>query len=61
MDFEELNMDWLIDTGAMSGAFPEADLRKIRIMAPHTIRNEGRPPEFQIMVASRQLEAPIAQ
>ena len=60
MDFGELNIDGLIDTGALSSAIPEADLRKIRLLAPHTILNEGQPPEFQIMVATGQLEAPIA-
>ena len=58
--FGELYIDGLIDTGALSSAIPEADLRKIRLLAPHTILNEGPPPEFQIMVASGQLEAPIA-
>ena len=60
MDFGELNIDGLIDTGALSSAIPEADLRKIWLVAPHTILNEGPPPEFQIMVANGQLEAPIA-
>ena len=52
MDFGELNIDGLTDTGALSGAIPEAGLRKIRLQAPHTIFNENPPPEFQIMVAS---------
>ena len=60
MDFGELNIDGLIDTGALSSAIAEADLHKIRLLAPHTILNEGPPPEFQIMVANGQLEAPIA-
>ena len=60
MDFEELNIDGLIDTGALSRAIPAADLRKIRLLGPHTILNEGPPPEFQIMVANGQLKAPIA-
>ena len=60
MDFGELNIDELIDTGALSSAIPEADIRKIRLLAPHTILNEGPPPKFQIMVANAQLEAPIA-
>ena len=60
MKFGELNIDGLIDTGALSSAIPEADLRKIRLLAPHTILNEGPPPEFQIMVANGQLEAPIS-
>ena len=59
MDFGEINIDGLIDTGALSSAIPEADLRKIRLLAPHTILNEGPPPEFKIMVANGQLEAPI--
>ena len=60
MDFGELNINGLRDTGALSGAIPEADIRKIRLLASHTIINEGPPPEFQIMVANEQLEAPIA-
>ena len=60
MDFGELNNDGLIDTGALSSAIPEADLRKIRLLAPHTILNEYPPPEFQIRVGNGQLEAPIA-
>ena len=60
MDFVELNVDELINTGALSSAIPEADLRIIRLLAPHTKLNEGPPPEFQIMVANGQLEAPIA-
>ena len=60
MDFGELNIDGLIDTGALSGAVPETDLRNIRLLAPHTILNESPPPEFQIMVANGQLEEPIA-
>ena len=59
MDFGELNIDGLIDTGVLSSAIPEADLRKIRLLAPHTTLNEGIK-EFQIMVANGQLEAPIA-
>ena len=60
MDFGELNIDGLIDTGALSGTFPEADLRKIRLLAPYTKINGGPPPEFQIMFANGQLGAPIA-
>ena len=59
-DFGELIIDGLIDTGALSSTIPEADLRKIRLLARHTILNEGPPPAFQIMVANGQSEAPIA-
>ena len=60
MDFGESKIDGLRDTGALSGAIPEANLRKIWLLTPHTIPNEGFPPEFQIMVANGQLEAPMA-
>ena len=59
MDFGELNVDGLIDTGALPSAIPEADLRKIQLLTRHTILNEGLLPEFQNMVANGQLEAPI--
>ena len=60
LDFGELNIDGLIDTGALSSAIPGANLCKIRLLAPHTILNEGPAPEFQIMVANGQLKAPFA-
>ena len=60
MDFGELNIDGFIDTGALSSAIPEADFCKNRLLSPHTIFNESPPPDFQIIVANGQLEAPIA-
>ena len=60
MDIGELNIDGLIDRGALSGAIPETELPKYRLLAQHTILKEGPLPEFQIMVANGQLEAPIA-
>ena len=39
MDFGELNIDGLIDTGALSNAIPESDLPTIRLLAPYTILN----------------------
>ena len=47
MDFGELKIDRLIDTGALSSTIPEADLCKIRLMARKEIFNERPPPEFQ--------------
>ena len=58
MDFGELTLDGLVDTGALSSAIPEADLRKIRLLAPQSIVKEGPAPGFQIMVANGQLETP---
>ena len=58
MDFGELTLDGLIDTGAHSIAIPEADLRKTRLLAPQSIVKEDPAPSFQIMVANRDLETP---
>ena len=58
MDFGELTLDGLVDTGALSSAIPEADLRKIRLLAPQSIVKAGPAPNFQIMVANGQLETP---
>ena len=58
MDFGELTLDGLVDTGALSSAIPEADLRKIRLLAPQSIIKKGPAPNFQIMVANGQLENP---
>ena len=58
MDFGELTLDGLVDTGALSSAIPEADLRKIRILASQSFVKEGPAPNFQIMVANGQLETP---
>ena len=58
MDFGELTLDGLVDRGALSSAIPEADLRKIRLLAPQSIIKEVPAPNFQIMVANGQLENP---
>ena len=56
MDFGELTINGLIDTGALSSAIPEMDLRKILFLSPQSVIREGRPPNFQILVANGQLE-----
>ena len=58
MDFGELTIDGLIDTGALSSAIPETDFRKIRLLAPQSKVIEGHAPSFQIMVANGQMETP---
>ena len=58
MDFGELTIDGLIDTGALSSAIAEMDLRKIRLLSPQSVIRESPPPNFQIMVANGQLETP---
>ena len=60
MNFGELSLDGLVVTGALSSAIPEADLRKIRLLASYEISiiKEDPAPNIQIMVANGQLETP---
>ena len=60
MDFGELTLDGLVDTGGLSSAIPEADLRENRLLAPQSIVKEGPASNFQIMVANGQLETPMS-
>ena len=58
MDFGELTLDGLIDTGAHSSAIPEAYLKKIRLLAPQSIVKEVPDPSFHRIVANGDLETP---
>ena len=58
MNFGELTLDGLIDTGAHSGAIPEADLKELRLLAPQSTVKEGPALSFQIMVANGDLGTP---
>ena len=55
MDFGELKLDGPIDTGAHCSA-TEADLRKIRLLAPQSIFKESPALSFKIMVANGDLK-----
>ena len=55
MDFEELTLDGLIDTGALTSAISEQDLNKIKLLAPEAITDTGSAPNFQIMVAIKHV------
>ena len=59
MDFEKLTLNGLIDTGALTSAISEQDLKKIKLLANEAIKETGPPPNFQILVANGQLEVPI--
>ena len=58
MDFGELTINGLVDTGALTSAIPESDLRKIKMLTTQSIIKEGPSPSFQILVANGQLETP---
>ena len=60
MDFGDLGYDGLIDTGALSSATSEAELEQIKQIAPQKILKDGPSPNFQYMVANRQMGTPIA-
>ena len=59
MDFEKITLDGLIDTGALTSAVSEQDLKKVKLLANDTIKETGPPPNFQSMVANGQLEVAI--
>ena len=52
MDFGDITIDGLVDSGALTTAKPEPDLRKIKLLTPQSIITVGHPPNFQIMVAN---------
>ena len=58
IDFWELTIDDLIDTGVLSRAIPEMNLRKTRLLSRQSVIREGLPPNFQIMVVNGHLETP---
>ena len=59
MDFGKLTLDGLIDTGALTSAFSEQVLYKIKLLANEANKETGPPPNFRILVANGQLEVPI--
>ena len=58
MDFVELTIDGLIDTGALSSTFSEMDRWKIRLLSLQSVIREGIPPNFRILVSNGQLGTP---
>ena len=58
VNFGELTIDGLIDSGALFSAIPEIELRKILLLSAESVIREGPPPKFQKMVGNGQLETP---
>ena len=58
MDFQNLTLDALIDSGALVNYISEADYRKIYQMSPKDIVKEMEPPPFKLQVANGDIEAP---
>ena len=61
MDFGELTLDGLVDTGALSSAIPEADLRKTRLLAPQSNVKEGPAPAFKSLLLMGSWKPPRAR
>ena len=60
MDAGELTLDGATDTGALTSAIQEADLRKIRLLMPQTILYDGPTLDFQRKATNGHLETPSA-
>ena len=61
LDFENgLTIDALVDSGAYVSAIAQTELDRIKQQAPAKIFKIDEPPNFQIHVASGQLEKPIS-
>ena len=61
LDFENiLTVDALMDSGAFVSAIAQDDLETIKQKAPNNILKIDDPPNFQIQVASGQLEKPLS-
>ena len=56
LDFGELTLDGLVDTGALSNTIPVADLRKIRLLTHQSTSTESQATTFQILVTKGQLK-----
>ena len=59
MDNENLTLDGLIDTVALTSAIAEQDLNKSKLIANEAKKDTGPPPNFRIMVANGQSEVQI--
>ena len=58
MDFQNLSLDALIDSGALVNRISEADYRKIHQMSSNVIVKEMEPSPFKLQVANDDIEAP---
>ena len=55
MDFRELTIEGLIDTGALSSEVLEMVLQTIRLLSPQSVIRESSAPNYPILVANGQL------
>ena len=58
MDFNNLSVDALVDSGAPVNCLPENELQKIKSVSPDNILKEMDPPAFKLQVANGDIETP---
>ena len=58
MDFNNLSVDALVDSGALVNCLPESELQKIKSVSPDNILKEIDPPAFKLQVANGDIETP---
>ena len=58
MDFNNLSVDALVDSGALVNCLPESELQKIKSVSPDNILKEMDPPAFKLQVANSDIETP---
>ena len=58
MDFNNLSVDALVDSGALVNCLPESELQKIKSVSPDNILKEMDPPTFKLQVANGDIETP---
>ena len=58
MDFQDLTLDALIDSGALVNCISETDYNKFLQMSPKDIVKELEPPPFKLQVANGDIETP---
>ena len=58
MDFNNLSVDALVDSGALVNCLPESEYQKIKTVSPDNILKEMDPPAFKLQVANGDIETP---
>ena len=58
MDFNNLSVDALVDSGALVNCLPESEYQKIKSVSPDNILKEMEPPAFKLPVANGDIDTP---
>ena len=58
MDFNNISVDALVDSGALVNCLPESEYHKIKSVSPDNILKEMDLPTFKLQVANGDIETP---